>query len=145
MKLYIAESLIPGAGKGLFPTAEIKRGEVILQVKGPRYTVAEIEANHSENDYLLELNDGSGDCIEVIGEARYANDARGINSVPGSYNNAQFCSAEDHSMFLQATRNIKPGQEIYVNYGKNYWKEMLKQMPHSRSSHQQEITVNNAG
>ena len=124
-KLRIGESGIPGAGKGLFAEEDIKRGEVIVLITGPRHTVAEIEAHHADNDYLLEINDGSGECIDVQGEARYANDARGISVIPGLFNNAQFCSAEDHSMYLAATRRIKAGDEIFVNYGKAYWKEVL--------------------
>jgi hypothetical protein len=124
-KVDVAESRIPGSGKGLFAKDHFKRGQVIMQVTGPRYSPTEVEELHNENDYLLELNDGSGDCIEVTGGARYANDAKGIYSIPGLYNNAQFCSAEDHSMYLAATRTIPKGEEILVNYGKAYWKGLV--------------------
>ncbi len=120
-KVSIGDSGIAGAGKGLFAAEDIKRGQLILPVTGPRYTPTEIEEKHLDNNYLLELNDGSGDCIEVIGEARYGNDAKGLNNNSGAVNNAQFCSAEDHSMYLEATRRISSGQEILVNYGKGYW------------------------
>ena len=119
-KVRIANSAIPGAGKGLFAEEDIKRGSFILPIEGPRITVAEME--EIENDYLLEINDGTGDCIEVEGEARYANDAKGRSVVEGVVNNAQFVSLEDHSMYLEATRSIKKGQEILVHYGKGYWK-----------------------
>lgn len=127
MKVSIGISSIPGAGRGLFAEENIKRGQVIMQVTGPRYTAHETLTQHVANEYLLELNDGTGDCIEVTGEARYANDAKGFNAVSGMYNNAQFCSAEDHSMYLEATRTILKGQEILVNYGKAYWKEFFKE------------------
>ena len=122
-KVSIDDSGIAGAGKGLFAAEDIKRGQLILHITGPRYTAPEIDEMHLENDYLLEINDGTGDCIEVLGEARYGNDAKGINCLPGAINNAQFCSAEDHSMYLEATRRILNGQEILVNYGKGYWKK----------------------
>jgi hypothetical protein len=38
-------------------------------------------------------------------------------------NNAEFCSFEDHSMYLEATRDIPKGSEIFVDYGKAYWKD----------------------
>jgi len=127
MKVSIGVSGIAGAGKGLFAEENIKRGQVIMQVTGPRYTTKEIEHLHVANEYLLALNDDSDDCIEVTGDARYANDAKGVNGTHGAYNNAQFCSAEDHSMYLEATRTIQKGQEILVNYGKAYWKEFHRE------------------
>jgi len=127
MKVIIGHSTIPGGGKGLFAEENIKRGQVIVQVTGPRYTTKEIEELHVANEYLLALNDESGDCIEVTGDARYANDAKGINGIPGMVNNAQFCSAEDHTLYLAATRTILKGQEILVNYGKAYWKEHFRE------------------
>ena len=121
VKVRIDNSTIQGAGKGLFAEEDIKRGQVILPVTGPRYSATEVETIHADNLYLLELNDGSGDCIEVQGEARYSNDAKGVNNIPGLVNNASFYSAEDHSMYLQATRRIPKGHEILVDYGKGYW------------------------
>ena len=123
MDFYIAESRIPGAGKGLFTKREFKRGEFIMDVTGPRLTVAEVETSHADSDYLLELNDESGDCIEVTGYARYANDAEGLTVIPGVRNNSEFCSDEDNCMFMRATRNIKAGTEIFTSYGENYWAE----------------------
>lgn len=127
MKVSIGSSGIPGAGKGLFAEHDFKRGELIIPVTGPHYTAKETIEVHYENEYLLELNDGTGDCIEVTNEARYANDAKGITAMPGVVNNAQFWSAEDHTMYLSATRTIKKGQEIFVSYGKAYWREILKE------------------
>ena len=122
LKVSIGESRLPNAGKGLFATENFKRGERIATVTGERYTAEDVEVLHSENDYLLEINDNTGDCIEVSGAARYANDAKGTNAIPGMVNNAQFCSDEDNSMYIEATRRITKGQEILVNYGKTYWK-----------------------
>ena len=126
-KVSIGISGIAGAGKGLFAEEDIKRGQLILMIEGRRITAAEIEIFEEENDYLLEINDSTGDCIEVSGEARYANDAKGITNTPGIVNNAQFCSLEDHSMYLEATRTIRSGQEILVKYGNGYWKELRQE------------------
>ena len=120
-KVSLGESLIPGAGKGLFADEDIMRGQVIVKVTGVRFTPEQIAETEIENNYLLELNDGTGDCIEVTGHARYANDAKGTSNLPGVKNNAQFCSDDDHSMYLQSTRRIPKGQEILVNYGRGYW------------------------
>ncbi len=127
MKVRIGQSGIPGAGKGLFAEEHIKRGQTIVVVTGPRYTTKEVIETQMHNSYLLELNDESGDCIEVQGPARYANDAKGLTNIEGIYNNAQFCSAEDESMYLAATRTIPKGSEIFVSYGKAYWREVMKE------------------
>lgn len=124
MDFYIAPSGIQGAGKGLFTKKSFKRGEFIMDVTGPRLTPDEVAANYTDSNYLLELNDDSGDCIEVEGYARYANDAEGLTSVSGLVNNAEFCSDEDHNMFVRATRSIKAGSEIFIAYGERYWHEM---------------------
>ncbi|HLP52448.1 MAG TPA: SET domain-containing protein-lysine N-methyltransferase [Chitinophagales bacterium] len=123
MKVRVDVSNIPGAGRGLFAIVDIKKGEEIMDVTGPRRSAADVETIHADNDYLLELNDGSGDCIEVMDDSRYANDAKGITVIKGLVNNAQFCSRDDESMYMEATRTIKAGQEIYVAYGAGYWHE----------------------
>lgn len=127
MKVKVAESLIPGAGKGLFAEENIKKGQAIMEVTGPRRLASEIDTHYADNDYLLELNDGTGDCIEVMDGSRYANDAKGFVIIPGLENNAEFCSRDDHSMYLEATRNIKAGEEILVDYGPDYWREFRSQ------------------
>lgn len=127
MKVKVAESRIPGAGKGLFAEEDIKKGQAIMDVTGPRRLAAEVDTVYADNDYLLELNDGTGDCIEVMDGSRYANDAKGAVNVPGLKNNAEFCSRDDHSMYLEATRNIKAGEEILVDYGPGYWREFRAQ------------------
>ena len=127
MKVKVAESRIPGAGKGLFAEEDIKKGQAIMDVTGPRRLAAEVDTVYADNDYLLELNDGTGDCIEVMDGSRYANDAKGFVVIPGLKNNAEFCSRDDHSMYLEATRNIKAGEEILVDYGPGYWREFRAQ------------------
>ena len=52
--------------------------------------------------------------------ARYANDAKGIYRLNGMRNNSQYVE-EGLSVFIQATRDIKKGEEILVAYGKEYW------------------------
>ena len=51
---------------------------------------------------------------------RYANDASGITRVKGLKNNAEYV-VDGNRCFLEATRDIKKGEEIFVGYGKEYW------------------------
>ena len=53
-------------------------------------------------------------------KARYANDARGLQRIKGFLNNAVYIE-KDGRVFIESTRDIAPGEEILVNYGKEYW------------------------
>jgi hypothetical protein len=53
------------------------------------------------------------------------NDAKGITRVKGITNNAEFYN-EGLKAFVIATKNIQPGEEILVNYGKPYWDTVRK-------------------
>ena len=59
--------------------------------------------------------------------ARYANDARGLTRIPGLRNNALYAIRKGQP-FIQATRDIKPGEEIFVYYGPDYWKEHAEEV-----------------
>ena len=116
----IKPSLIPNSGLGLFAEQNIKAGEAIVMITGPRYN--EEEALKLDlNGYLLDSADGSNESIDVQGPARYANDAFGITRIAGYVNNSAFMLYPDGTMWLTATRNIKAGNEIFVSYGRTYW------------------------
>jgi SET domain-containing protein len=51
---------------------------------------------------------------------RFANDAMGINRNDNLSNNAEFL-IEGKRCFIFAKREIKPGEEILVSYGREYW------------------------
>jgi len=52
--------------------------------------------------------------------ARYANDAAGFTRIPGIRNNCRFEVIRSRA-YIIASRNLKPGEEIFVAYGKDYW------------------------
>ncbi|MDE3250465.1 MAG: SET domain-containing protein, partial [Bacteroidota bacterium] len=54
------------------------------------------------------------------GEARYANDAAGLVRVKGLRNNSVY-TIKKKRVYITAMRNIEPGEEILVGYGKEYW------------------------
>lgn len=113
-RLYTDESTIPGAGFGLFAGERIKKGQNIS-----RYWGRVVDMNESDNSsvYLLDLEDGRGiDAIDSMDcPARYANDARGEG------NNAQFVHSSGVYIYMVATRDIEEGEEIFVDYGPDYW------------------------
>lgn len=119
-KVSVNPSLIPGSGMGLFADEYIKRGELIVEVTGQRYK-GDSDAVPENNLYLLDSGDGTNDYIDVQGPARYANDACGLTRMPGLVNNSLFRLLDDGSMWLEATKTIRPGQEIFASYGRAYW------------------------
>jgi hypothetical protein len=119
-KVSVNPSLIPGSGMGLFADEYIRRGELIVQVIGEKYS-SESDVVLENNYYLLDSGDGTNDYIDVKGPAMYANDAAGPVRIPGLVNNSLFRLLDDGTMWLEATRTIRPGQEVFASYGRAYW------------------------
>jgi SET domain-containing protein len=53
-------------------------------------------------------------------KGRYANDAMGLTRVPGQHNNAEYLIYGDR-VYIEATRNIRKGEEVLVSYGREFW------------------------
>jgi len=112
--------MIPGSGMGLWADEPIRRGDLIVLVTGEKYPSG--SAVELDNDlYLLDSGDGTDDYIDVKGPAMYANDACGHVRLPGMVNNSLFRLLDDGTMWLEATRTIRSGQEIFASYGRAYW------------------------
>lgn len=129
MNLVIKKSKIPGAGKGLFTTTLIKRGEPVIEYTGDNITWAECKRRNERLDgvaaYYFYISDrkcvDAQHCPESM--ARYANDAAGFVRLAGFRNNSRFVIIKGKP-FIVASKNIQPGEEIYVAYGKEYWDAM---------------------
>jgi SET domain-containing protein len=132
-KLFVDNSTMPSAGKGLFASEDIKKGELIIEYTGEVTTWEEVR-HDAENVYIYFVNEdyviNAKNNPEAI--ARYANDARGLTRKKDLHNNSKFVKV-DGRIFIKATKLIKAGEEIFVAYGKDYWdtvkknKELFKQ------------------
>lgn len=75
-----------------------------------------------KDGYLFFINKKR--CIDAFStpqhKARYANDAAGLSRIKGLGNNADY-EIEDDKCYIVARRDIKAGEEIFVNYTKEYW------------------------
>ena len=121
-EVEVKESLLPGAGKGLFAKKNIPKGTKIVEYKGKITTWKEVEHNDGENGYIYYVKR-----YHVINAsrhasalARYANDAKGLQRVKGIVNNAEYIE-DGLKVYIQSTKDIPAGTEILVEYGKDYW------------------------
>lgn len=131
MALIVKKSKLPGAGKGLYTTKAIRKEAKIIEYRGEiiGYEEYRRRARREEDHYLFYLRRDL--CIDAMYtkqyKARYANDAAGITRVKGLRNNSDYVIFGD-KCFIVASRDIKAGEEIFVNYTNHYWKAMRKRM-----------------
>lgn len=118
----IEARLSPIHGNGVFATEAIRKGERIVRYKGKLRTHEEVDEEYGDEDenghtFLFTLNDDW-----VIDASYEGNDARWINHSCDP--NCEAVIAEDESddrrkdqVFIEAIRDIKPGEELTYNYG----------------------------
>ncbi|MQP24352.1 SET domain-containing protein-lysine N-methyltransferase [Flavobacterium sp. LMO8] len=123
--LYIQDSQISNAGKGLYTAIDIYPNEIISLFKGEILTEKEAQKRVSENNdrYFINRLDGSIlDSMNVECFAKYANDAEAFTKLEFK-NNCKIALDEYENICIIATKKIKSGQEIFCSYGKKYWKK----------------------
>lgn len=132
--LYTKKSLLPNAGKGLFTDADIKKDSEIIEYLGEivPWSVCEARANKGDDGYAFWIS--KNHAIDAFNTpqhiARYANDAKGFNRVEGLRNNSQYIVKRkngERRVFIVASRGIKAGSEILVDYGTDYWQHLTHQ------------------
>ena len=106
-------------GLGLFATEPIAKRTFIVEYSGRRLNNKQAEAMEAKNSkYLYELNSRwtiDGSSRKNIG--RYANHSCRPN-----------CETDPRKgkVFIRAIKNIKPGEEITYNYGRDYVSWFIK-------------------
>lgn len=129
MALIVKKSTLPGCGKGLFTTKAIRKDAKVIEYRGEiiGYNEYRRRTRREEDQYLFFVR--MERCIDAMHtpqfKARYANDAAGLTRVKGIRNNSDYIIFGD-KCFIVAARNIKAGEEIFVNYTKSYWSYMKK-------------------
>ena len=123
--LYIQTSQISNSGNVLFTAITIYKDEIISLFKGEILSDedAAIRIQNGTDKYFMNLLNGTIlDCMTTDCFAKYANDASGF-SKSDFKNNAKITLDENENVCLMAIRKIKSGEEIFCDYGKNYWKK----------------------
>lgn len=105
------------AGLGIFATEDIKKGTDILEYIGELLPTPEAEKHNSK--YLFEVEGG----YTIDGKAR-ENTARYFNH--SCRPNAESDVRNKTRVIISAKRNIKAGEEICYDYGKEYFNQYIK-------------------
>lgn len=138
MALLVKKSKLPNAGKGLFTTKAIEKGTKIIEYKGEIIDWKEYtkRVDKSEDGYLFFVNRKY--CIDAFKtpqyKARYANDASGLTRVKGLKNNSEY-DVIGGKCYIVAKRDIKAGEEIFVDYSKDYWDSVRFNIKHGYEKH----------
>lgn len=135
-KIEIRPSLIEGAGDGVFALEPIREGELIAEYDGyfMGNDVSVEEANISFNigEELVLVGDNiaakiNDNCkFEPIPDSEAYEIYRTLN-IPRHQDKPINCVFDKHGsggftrVFVYATRNIEPGEELYLDYGPYYW------------------------
>lgn len=122
--LYVKESQIKAAGKGLFTAIPIYKDEVICLFKGEYLSNEEALKRIliGEDRYFINLLQGGiMDSMHTDCFAKYANDVIGTTFKT----NSKISLDEEDNVCIVATRRIREGEEIFCSYGKQYWKKRV--------------------
>ena len=127
-RMVVKESLIPGdTGWGLFASKHVREGEVCCTYEGVIVPVEHLRSGYGNKDYVAMAikNHKTMEFICIDGQdetscyGRFAQDPINEDLV-----NAKILWRKGQ-MVLVATCPISPGDEIYVHYGLDYWKDRL--------------------
>ncbi len=141
-KLLIKKSNLTGAGKGLFTKIDIRKGTRIVEYKGRVQRWKEVKHEDGHNGYLMYINRNIviNALPSVKTLARYANDARGLVRIKGLRNNSESVS-EGSRCFIESTKAIKKGEEIFVYYGREYW-ALMKRIKNTETNSKLKVKSN---
>ena len=111
-------STIPNAGNGLFALVHISLEDTIGYYTGKILDNNDFhDANRPSSDYILYLCNNH----IILGEGPLANYTRYINHSSKNPNAFLITSTRWKTARLEAIKSILPGEEIFYNYGDDYW------------------------
>jgi SET domain-containing protein len=107
------------AGLGLFAAEDIKKDQLIIEYTGER--ISDEEANQRGGRYLFAVTDD----LVIDGTGR-ENISRYINHACKPNAEAEHDETDDR-IYIRACKNIKTGEEITYDYGKEYVDDLIAQ------------------
>lgn len=127
--LVCKKSSIPKAGKGLFTKVNIEKDTVITEFTGEKisHTVGAARVILKKSHSILYLNQTY--CIDSLTDkecmATFMNDVNGPSKVYRLKNNADLIRVKGR-IYVFATKDIKAGEELLLDYGPLYWNDIKK-------------------
>ena len=133
-KVRISSSRIPGAGLGLYLLENAKQGEFIARYSGE--AIDRMENAARSGHYRIQISKNLFLDAEKSHhfEGRYINDGKragcGANARFAAGYRTNICSVTGHEWIrIFATRDIRAGEEIYLDYGSDFWKNISADRP----------------
>jgi hypothetical protein len=122
--LYVAQSTISNAGRGIFTKQKLKKGTKLGYYKGVIYHEIPDE-NERENDYIMEITKrppwiskeiwNKGHPIQIDG-----NNILSLINGCRENKNIWNCDVLSTGMFV-LNENVEKDDEIFICYGDEYW------------------------
>src|SRR5882757_4796769 len=124
--LVVRKSRIKGAGRGLFTTSKVRKGDLIIEYIGEKLTwkqcLKKYKGKLEKLAYVFAVNDNN--CLDAYlypdALASFANDANGTIGKKKYHNNSEY-RIRKGKPYILATKNIPANSEIFVDYGNEYW------------------------
>lgn len=115
--LRVKVSTIPNAQLGLFASRHFAIGDLVAEYTGDRI----VRDSQAYGQYFLELT--ASEAVDAArtncGAGRWVNDPTGSTHA----SNTKFCiNRRNRTGCLRAIKAIRPGDEIFVPYGAEYWR-----------------------
>ena len=138
-RVRIGESKIPNAGMGLFLLEDAKKGDFVARYSGE--VIDKLTNEASKSNYRVKISNNMYlDAARAHHfEGRYINDgvragkAANVRLAAGYRTNE--CSITGFRWIrIFATRNIKAGEELYLDYGDDYWSNAMQAVSPPTSS-----------
>jgi uncharacterized protein len=134
VKLSLLRAGHPKAGRGLFAGRAFSKGELITEYDGELISCSEAKTRKIQT-HICKVSSHQM-CIDAFnirldrgrGGASFANDPRNNEKYNCKFTAVHTTIGVPRSghqdmdrVFLEATRNILAGEELYVSYGDDYW------------------------
>lgn len=113
-KITIGDS--PIHGQGVFAAVDIKAGEVIERCPYLVIDDDDLAEENRLNDYLFTSPDVSTDYLVIMGFGMMYNHAPEPNA------EWEIDDTDNRFVKFSATKDIAAGEEIFQDYGEEYWK-----------------------
>ena len=122
VKVEVGPSSIPDSGNGLFAKEPLKKGTVVTWYEGTAMSCPRANRECHSPSFLATINhdtviDGNRVPTPGQGAAQFANHSYKPNAEFVRYQNP----AGKEFLVLKTKRDVAPGEELFINYGRDYW------------------------